>query len=86
MIERITHVTRTIVGSTSNGLPLRLGHWSEIDRTAPVFELAEPVGRPERGDPPQIELVQSRQLSQFISILGVAFVYAWRKGVLDWKN
>ncbi|MFM2178416.1 MAG: hypothetical protein RL015_2514 [Verrucomicrobiota bacterium] len=22
----------------------------------------------------------------FISILGVAFVYAWRKGVLDWKN
>jgi NADH-quinone oxidoreductase subunit A len=22
----------------------------------------------------------------FVSILGVAFVYAWRKGVLDWKN
>ncbi|HEY1082629.1 MAG TPA: NADH-quinone oxidoreductase subunit A [Prosthecobacter sp.] len=22
----------------------------------------------------------------FISILGVAFVYAWRKGALDWKN
>lgn len=22
----------------------------------------------------------------FISILGVAFLYAWRKGVLDWKN
>jgi NADH-quinone oxidoreductase subunit A len=22
----------------------------------------------------------------FICILGVAFVYAWRKGVLDWKN
>lgn len=22
----------------------------------------------------------------FVSILGVAFVYAWRRGVLDWKN
>ena len=22
----------------------------------------------------------------FIGILGVAFVYAWRKGALDWKN
>lgn len=22
----------------------------------------------------------------FVSILGVAFVYAWRKGVLDWKT
>ncbi len=22
----------------------------------------------------------------FVSILGVAFVYAWRKGALDWKN
>lgn len=22
----------------------------------------------------------------FISILGVAFVYAWKKGALDWKN
>lgn len=22
----------------------------------------------------------------FMGILGVAFVYAWRKGVLDWKN
>ncbi|HAL71845.1 MAG: NADH-quinone oxidoreductase subunit A [Verrucomicrobiota bacterium] len=22
----------------------------------------------------------------FISILGVAFLYAWRKGALDWKN
>jgi NADH-quinone oxidoreductase subunit A len=22
----------------------------------------------------------------FVGILGVAFVYAWRKGVLDWKN
>lgn len=22
----------------------------------------------------------------FISILGVAFLYAWRKGVLNWKN
>jgi len=22
----------------------------------------------------------------FVSILGVAFVYAWRKGVLDWRN
>jgi NADH-quinone oxidoreductase subunit A len=22
----------------------------------------------------------------FITILGVAFLYAWRKGVLDWKN
>jgi NADH-quinone oxidoreductase subunit A len=22
----------------------------------------------------------------FVSILGVAFIYAWRKGVLDWKN
>ncbi|MCA1963593.1 MAG: NADH-quinone oxidoreductase subunit A [Prosthecobacter sp.] len=22
----------------------------------------------------------------FVSILGVAFAYAWKKGVLDWKN
>jgi NADH-quinone oxidoreductase subunit A len=22
----------------------------------------------------------------FVSVLGVAFVYAWRKGALDWKN
>lgn len=22
----------------------------------------------------------------FVTILGVAFLYAWRKGVLDWKN